>query len=635
MEKRGFAIVSLLIAMLVHPAADGQTTVRGTVKEEKTGKPIANLTVGGSRKVVIEKTPNGEPVKVEKTATTDANGEYVFELPAGVKQIGVFTLSSAHVNEIYDGVQFQGAAPSLEDFKQAGVKPVDASADAAGIDFLLDPLGAKSSMAGKPARKKKAEKESSAPTKREDAYYTDTHGAAGVLYAMLSLGEGDDKYMDCAHQTLAWLMHVKKTDDQGRATWYLSDPPALDDPRAIQMPGVAPVVAKFLDAYARTKRPEYKETGLAGARWLAEVGAVQWETPLGAAHGWPFFFSQRQDQGLVSGHSHGLGKYIQILTHAHAIQPDEAFVKALKGILVNLKTRAVTMDDGALAWPAYKWSQLEDKSAFITGYCYGQAGVIIPLLDLAEAMPDLKLSDGTTPLLLANSALRYLMSQAEEANGGYRWPWMRNQKVNLNPGLGSGVGGIGWAFLKGYQVNRKRGDEKFAQDCMKHARGAAEFALRAVESATEGTVFASGGGPTGFGVCGGAGGSTWFPRLLAEEIGKEDPKFLDRTRNAMKHSARLFVAKATPVGETLAWKMRPGEKTMYPPPPFTADAATVNMALDYGQTGVVLALAETGKFLKDDEVLAAARKAADFIVNHAVKTEHGWKFARFVSIEAQ
>jgi hypothetical protein len=99
---------------------------------------------------------------------------------------------------------------------------------------------------------------------------------------------------------------------------------------------------------------------------------------------------------------------------------------------------------------------------------------------MAEVLPELKLSDGTTPLSLANGNLRYLMSVARQARGGYVWPYMRHSETSRNIGYGSGTGGIGWALLRGAQVNRNA-DPDFAAECMKYAKGAAMFAVEAAK----------------------------------------------------------------------------------------------------------------------------------------------------------
>ncbi|MEW6358880.1 MAG: hypothetical protein AB1696_21285 [Planctomycetota bacterium] len=625
MAKRRLTMAALLASALLHTAACGQSAIRGKVTDEKTGRPIANLDVGASRRHVVAKTPDGETVQAERTARTNENGEYRMEIPAGVKEIGVFTLSDAYVNEIYDGVQFQGAAPKLADFKQPGVKPVDASLEMPDIDFRLEPLGGK-----------EAEGEKSPPARTGAVVcLTDSHGAAGVVWAMLSLADVDPKYMECAEKSLQWLMHVKKTDEQGRATWYMVDPMPSGDPKykkyeRIDRHGMALTANMFFTAYDKTKRPDLKETGLAAARWLAEVEAMKWDTKVGTAYMRPSSPDGKQ-VGHVSGYSHGLGLYIETFSRAHKAQGGEVFEKALRGILVNLKVDAATMDGGRIAWPTNSLLEyMKGKNALRTGFCFGQAGVVVPLLDLVKDMPDLKLPDGTTPLDLANGALRYLMSEAKPARGGYVWPYMRAGEVDKNPGLGSGVGGIGWAFLKGAQANRAAGNEKFAEECMKYARGAAEYVIVTILEESKKEPFRM----QMFGLCGGAGGSGHFLMLLAEDVGESDPALRDRARDAVRQVARGLIASATPIGDTLAWKLLPdahARKTGQ----VARDADVVNVALDYGQTGVVYALSETGKYLKDDEILAAAKKGGDFIVNHhAVKTPNGWKFPQYLPVPA-
>jgi len=461
-------------------------------------------------------------------------------------------------------------------------------------------------------------------------YLTDSHGASGVVYCMLSMADVDPKYLDCAEQTLKWLMHVAKRDEKGRIAWYLSESaPKGHKNRRLQLPGMPLAAVLFLSAYEKTKRPEYKDTGLAAARWLADVGADKWGTDLGIAYGWGWAFGQK-GRVLVPGHSHGLGKYLQLMLQARSLEPDHTFDKALDGILIHLKTNAVSMDGGACAWRSFQWKHVKDKGAILTGYCFGQAGVIIPLLETAMAMPDHKLSDGTTALALGNGGLRYLIRRAKPAMGGYVWPYMRFDKRSKNSGLGSGTGGIGLAFLRGYQANRKHGDKAFAAECLKYAKGAAEYALARIERAPEDTRFVGGGGSGGFGVCGGAGGTAYFPMILAKALG--DPGYAERVKKAAKRISGFLIASGTPVGDMLAWPLTGGERKRHK---VREDVRTVNMALDYGQTGVVLALAEMGKYTQDKQVLAGARKAADFVIHHAVKTDHGWKLARFVRIDAQ
>jgi len=232
------------------------------------------------------------------------------------------------------------------------------------------------------------------------------------------------------------------------------------------------------------------------------------------------------------------------------------------------------------------------------------------LLTLAERFPDLKLSDGTTALSLANANLRYLMHVARAERDACVWPHMRHEEKSRNIGYGSGTGGIGWAFLRGAQVNRKS-DPAFADQCLKRARGAAMYAVDLAARQPETRKLISPGGDGGFGVCGGAGGAGLLLMLLAQEIAQSDAAFAARLNATIERLNKILVASAVPVDGTLAWKK---------------DNRTVSVALDYGQTGPVLALSVAGKYLKNDAFIQAARRGADFIVKHAVAEAGGFKF---------
>jgi hypothetical protein len=58
----------------------------------------------------------------------------------------------------------------------------------------------------------------------------------------------------------------------------------------------------------------------------------------------------------------------------------------------------------------------------------------------------------------------------------------------------------------------------------------------------------------------------------------------------------------------------------------------INIALDYGQTGVVWFLCMAARHLDSDELLEAAAKAGDFVVAQAVPAGGGYKFPRFVAV---
>ena len=173
-----------------------------------------------------------------------------------------------------------------------------------------------------------------------------------------------------------------------------------------------------------------------------------------------------------------------------------------------------------------------------------------------------------------------------------------------------------WAFLRAAQVNRTA-DAAFADACLAYARGAAIYATDLVLSAEAKGPLRSPGGDAGFGVCGGAGGTGHLLMLYAEELGDRDPALTKRMKEAIAKVARTVIASAETLDDgTLAVPDREHFKQ-------------VNLALDYGQTGVLLGLAVAGRYLEDDQIRAAAREVADYIAKRAVPEGVGLKFAQF------
>lgn len=452
------------------------------------------------------------------------------------------------------------------------------------------------------------------------AYLTDSHGASGVAQAFLELSEVAPEYDKYWKGSLDWLISVAKRDDQGHVYWYMSTTAPKGHPsHRISIPGTCGVIRVFLAGYERCGEQRYRETALAGTRTLLERFARRRETQYGTAYAWSHSYRPNdRSAGLLAGHSHGLGNLMSTLLEAYEADPGEPLKaelkQALKGILINLRLRATQTDnDGAVlvAWPAMKNPKVVE-----TGYCYGQAGLVLPLLRMAEVLPELKLSDGTTPLSLANANLRYLMSVARQARGGYVWPHMRHSETSENIGYGSGTGGIGWALLRGAQVNRNA-DPDFSSECMNYARGAAVFAVQLVESYQGRGPLPGPGGDAGFGVCGGGGGAGHFLMLYAEEVGDKDAALVTRIRAAVERIAQAVIASAVELEDgTMACPDRVNFKR-------------INIALDYGQTGVMLGLAGAGKYLENDDFIEAAKKVANYIAKRAVPEADGLKFAQF------
>ncbi len=448
------------------------------------------------------------------------------------------------------------------------------------------------------------------------AYLTDSHGAMGVAQAFLELSKTSPEYTRYWKGALDWLIHVAQRDEEHRMAWTMSTTAPPGHPsHQVSIPGTCGVVSAFFAGYEACGDPRYKAAGIAGARMLVERFAIKRQTPLGTSYGWTHSYRPgAKGPGLLAGHSHGLGNLIDAILSAQEADPRDEFRQALEGILINLKLRAEqTERDGKAicAWPSTKNAEVCE-----TGYCYGQAGIVLPLLRLAEAMPEMKLSDGTTPLELANANLRYLIGVARRRGQGYVWPYMRHSKASRNIGYGSGTGGIGWAMLRGAEVNRKT-DPEFAAECMRYARGAAVFAVELVEHHQQQGPLPGPGGEAGFGVCGGAGGAGHFLMLFAQAAGPRDAPLVQRIDAVIEKIARAVIASAVEFEDgTMACPDRTHFKR-------------VNLALDYGQTGVVLGLAVAGRYLGNEEISRAAAKVADYIARRAVPEGGGLKFAQF------
>jgi hypothetical protein len=456
-------------------------------------------------------------------------------------------------------------------------------------------------------------------TEEGPVYLTDSHGASGVVHAFLELSEVAPQYDRYWKGALDWLISVAERDAEGRMAWYMSPAAPKGHPNhQLNVPSMCHIVEMFFAGFKRCGDQRYRDAGLAGVRTLVERFARKEQTPYGTAYAWSHsYWLGDRTPGLLAGQSHGLGCLIDALLDAYEATPDKAqkaqLEDALRGILINLRVRAQrTPKDGRLliSWPA-----LKNPGVVETGYCYGQAGLVVPLARLAEVLPGLKLSDGTTALSLVEGSLRYLMSVAREERGGYVWPYMRHDRATSNVGYGSGTGGIGWAFLRGAQVNRSS-DPEFAAQCMKYARGTATYAVNVLLSYQRQGPLPAPGGDEGFGVCGGAGGAGHFLMLYANEVGPREAELVGRIKAAMEKAARLVIATAVPLDGTLAC-------------PDRARFKRINIALDYGQTGVVLGLAVAGKYLKHDEILDKAKQVADYITRRAVPAGAGYKFAQF------
>ena len=442
-----------------------------------------------------------------------------------------------------------------------------------------------------------------AAEERKPEYHTDTHGAAGVVWGFLELSDAAPEYSKYWRGALDWVAAVSKTEKKGVLICPLV-PAAPPDSKLRKPSGtyMCHTVSMFFRAYDKHGEKKYRDDGLAGARGVAQIMQKR-DVKGGRMYLW---------HGALAGYSHGLAAFLEVFLSATQHSKEKEFEQALMGVLLNLRTRGEFIGEGAdrrFVWRKGKDGPIE------TGFCYGQAGIVQSLLHIAQVRPDIKLYDGMTPLSMANSNLRYLMDVAVKRGKIYLWPYMRHSERSRNIGLGSGTGGIGTAFLMGAHANRKT-DPEFARECMTYARGAAECAVSMLLRAPKDKVLKAPGGDGGFGYCGGVLGSCDFLIRFDEALRDSDPAFSAKIRDALRRVAHYVMAGMVEVDGALACPDRRRQR--------------IALTLDYGQTGVLCGLAQIGKYLKDDEILGAAKKVGDFVARHAVPEAGGYKFPNFV-----
>ncbi|MBM3891198.1 MAG: hypothetical protein FJ388_18965, partial [Verrucomicrobia bacterium] len=218
-------------------------------------------------------------------------------------------------------------------------------------------------------------------------YLTDSHGASAVVHSFLELSAVDPAYDKYWQGALNWLIAVAQKDDAGRLRWSLSaSAPAGHKNRQINLASMCHITRMFFAGYERSHDERYKQTALASVRFLTEVAMLKRQTPLGVSCGWSHGYHRNdKSAGVLAGHSHGLGNFLDVMLDAYRLQPDEELKDILRGILVNLRSRGreVAGQKDMIVWPL-----LQNEKVIETGYCYGQAGLVLPLLTLAERFPD-------------------------------------------------------------------------------------------------------------------------------------------------------------------------------------------------------------------------------------------------------
>jgi len=417
------------------------------------------------------------------------------------------------------------------------------------------------------------------------AYMTDIHGAAGVCWFLREIRAVEPAYDRYYFGGLDWLVATAMWQGDMCAWWQsTSAPPGHPNRKLVQ----GSAVKELTQGWLASGNVAYRDTALGGLRGFL-AGAIPVDTPYGQGYWW----------GKRVGYSHGPGSCGGSLLAAHDDLEGAAdlVVPYIVGLLNWLLDEAVLGDDGQGNLTAM-WPEQAGGTAYETGYCYGNAGMLAFVINAAERFPDFALPDGS-PVSdlreLANASARWLISVAVElpAADGLYWLYMRHDEFSENVGWGSGVAGIGAQFLYAYLMNQAVGDP-FASVCLDTAGKAANTVIYKINQISS----------IQRGVCGGEGGAPVLLLDLADEIEGWDPQFAKACRDASGRVGDFIVAdRLTFHDERTAWQASSK---------FGDQAA--NIAFDYGVTGLGLALYVLGTRLDDrEDLVGVAHKAAEYL----------------------
>lgn len=430
------------------------------------------------------------------------------------------------------------------------------------------------------------------------AYMTDTHGASGVCWFLGRMIELDPTYERYYFGALDWLVETAQWDED-KCWWLVSTSAPLGHPNHKYTPGGGAIFASLAKGYMAALDERYSQTALGGIRALiSEAHAL--DTSWGPGFHW----------GERVGHSHGPGGEGDMLLRAYDELGEESVLPYITGLLNWMRDEAVVTQD-ALGNDLAMWPEEAGGTAYETGYCYGNAGSLAFVINAANTLPDFIWTDGKDLRWLVNANIRWLMSVAVDvpAAGGVVWRYMRHDEISTNMGFGSGVAGIGLQFLNAAQLNRDAGDP-FADECFEVSRRAvASILYKTQHYATLQT-----------GACGGEGGTPLLLLPFADEIEASDPDLAEACRAASGVIAERVLDARLQFGARSGWKSSPK---------FGDEA--VNIALDYGLTGLGMVLAEVGTRLERTDLTDGAFEAAEYLRLTAVWDEEaGCKWPQIV-----
>ena len=509
---------------------------------------------------------------------------------------------------------------------------------------------------------------SAAPPQKTPAYYTDVHGAGALIQSMHAVGRFDASYLSYRDSGVNWMLRqVREFPGEGR-TW-LQNPSAAKGVPNYQT--TITVTANYsatvlMEVYEQTHDPRLLKAIEDHIAWLKKTahkrGSKQGVDAL-------FWTSRHQlDAGkraanprpLMSGNSWGFGNVLDAFGAYYRLTGDEDSLAYLEratrfAYLASIKSQGpsaaadarlrrgkppVEAGDSTDHLERIHWKRYD--GSVVTGFCRGCSGNVYALQTAQQLIPGKQMTDDHSMEDIINSGLRFLIDDADKQNATAIWHNMNGRPGERNLGIGRGVSGIATTLWRGYEMNHKLGNQAMARQCRETAEGTIRLILEAVEAlepteplseyvaaqdeqaGKKKAVDRSGLVVETIGICSGISGTYRWLFEYADAVRAEDPQLAQRCEDATRIIAHRLINTAFVVDGTYAWKNHN--------PKFGGEKV-VNLAIDHGQTGVVTALAEIGLRLKDEQIMNASRRAADFVVMHLVQEGDGVKMPMLVKID--
>ncbi len=464
------------------------------------------------------------------------------------------------------------------------------------------------------------------PEPNSPGYLTDGHGAQGVIHVLLETRERYPHYDEYIRGTFQWLYDVRMERD-GAYFWRMSASAPKGHPSYRERIDVSLRMMDLISRYDPELKDPLCRRLYEGSAKAVSMKLREEETKSGQGV-WAEIRPNQSKYFAGLGHSHGQGAVLTLTASVHA-GTGNADMKCFAIGAANLVKDHAVIGVDENGRPTATWLLPPPnegewrKTRWRTGWCYGAAGVVGGLLDFHAAFPEHRFHDGTSALDLAAAGLNWIITKHVVAGNGWNFENMRSDGPSENPGFGSGVSGIGHAFLTGYE-NYKETDPELAQIYLDAAKKAATYVVELHEFSWDyhGKVHRVQNGGFEYmnlGLCGTVGGEGRFLIPMATAVADTDPAFAERCTNGANSVADWFKDGAVPLNDGVCWHARPkfgGENT-------------VNFAIDYGLTGMVIAVDQLAVGLDDPELAELTQKALKGMISLAVEEGDGYKWPLF------